>query len=147
MAKTRTTGSACVKTDALGVAKHFIKWQVGAAGVVVAGSVKCGGGILVASVVRAAAGRYTITFNPQHIIGVAHLSACISTAAQTDAVLAIRPKVQGTDCILNTGGVQSMELMVNTITTAAAADVPNGASVYLEITEYTTDASNKLSVA
>lgn len=149
MGQTRRVQSAALGTGALGVVTHFVKWTVGGTGAVTAGTVKAGGDMLVTSVAKPGVGRYTVTLNPQHILGVAKISASVTTPAQTDTVQLLRVKSQGTDGILTTSGVQSFEVFATAVSATGAAgagvatELLSGSQVFIEITEYTTDAAKK----
>lgn len=157
MTRTRVIQNGALGTSARGAATHFIKFTIGATGAVVAGTVKCGGEMTVESVVRAAEGRYTVTLNPQHVLGVAEIVPSLMTPTQTDYFVVPRVKAQGTDGILNTSGVQSFEIMCSSVVTAAggttveagaagAADPVEDSIMFVRLTEFTTEASTEYTV-
>lgn len=157
MTRTRVVMNGALGTDARGASTHFIKFAIGAAGAVTAGTVKCGGDMLVESVVLAGVGRYTVTLNPQHVLGVAEITPTLMTPTQTDYFVVPRIKAQGTDGILNTSGVQSFEIMCSApVTTAGGTTVATGGAVaanpltgsimFVKLTEFTTEASNEYTV-
>jgi hypothetical protein len=158
MGRTRVINNGVITTSARGAATHYLKFNIGATGAVTAGTVKCGGGMLVQSVVRAAEGRYTVTLNPQHILGVAKIVPNLFTPAQTDYFVTPRIKAQGTDGIALASGVQSFEIMCSAVVTASGgttvaasaadpADPVTGSTMFVEITEYTSEAANEYTVA
>lgn len=133
-ASSRIPAQNVVKTGAAGSPSvHWFKFDVGASGAITAATLKQSGDGFVKSLSRPGAGRYTITINAPGVIDILNCKVTYAKAGQTDAEVFGHYKV-GSLTTGSAGTHQTFEIFFAT-SAAAAADVPTGATVMVEVVE------------
>lgn len=134
MAVTSRIPATAAKCGSGAVSTHYFKFTItGAAGNVLAASLKQAGDGLIKSVTNPSSSRYTVTLNSPGVVDIINCRVTYSKAAQTDAEVFGHYKV-GSLTTGSLGTPQTFEIFFAN-SAGAATPLPAGAEVMVEFVE------------